>query len=85
MLDSDVDSLLDVSVAHALVDDDADCGFGYVVHNYTILSEFWFEGENVGAFHTACFAVVDFVWHTLLDCTVGFDVDDVSDSGGCVS
>lgn len=60
MFDSDVDSLLEITVADFLVDDNADGGFCDVV-------------DDSG------FPVVDFEWHTLLDGTVYFDVDDVSD------
>ena len=60
MLYSNVDTLLEVSVADFLVDDDTDGGFCYVVDD-------------------ACLAVVDFEWHTLLDCSVDLDVYDVAD------
>lgn len=62
MLDADIDSFFDVSVADSLVYDDADSGFRDIVN------------------HTG-FAMVDFVGHAFLDGSVGFDVDDVSDSG----
>lgn len=61
MLDPNVDTLLDVAVAHFLVDDYTNGGTGDVV-NYSGL------------------AMIDFVRHALLDSTVGFDVDDITDS-----
>lgn len=61
VLDADVYTLLDVSVADDLVDNDADGRFGDVVYD-------------------ACLSVVDFVRHAFLDCTIGFDIDDVSNS-----
>ena len=62
MLDTDVDTLLDISVADTFVDYDANGRFGYVVDDTS-------------------FTVVDFVGHAFLDGAVGFDVDDISNSG----
>lgn len=62
MLNSDVHSLLEISIANLLVDDDTNCGFGDIVND-------------------AGLAVVDLERHTLLDGTVHFDVDDVTDPG----
>jgi len=60
VLDSEVDSLLDVSVLDLLVDNDTDSTLRDVVDD-------------------ASLSVVNLVGHSLLDSSVGLDINDVSD------
>ena len=60
MLNTEVDTLLNVTVANNLLDDDTNGGLGYVVDNTSL-------------------TVVKLVGHTLLDRTVGLDVNNVTD------
>lgn len=53
MLDTDVDSFFDVTVPDALVDDDADGGFGYVVDDACI-SVVDFVGHAVKLVSLSC-------------------------------
>lgn len=59
MLNAEVDTLLEVSVANDLLDNDTNGGLGNVV-------------DNTGL------TVVELVRHTLLDRTVGLDVNDIT-------
>ena len=63
VLDSQVDSLFEVSVSNNLVNNDTDRRLGDVVNNTGL-------------------TVVVLVGHTLLDGTVGLDVDDISNLVG---
>jgi hypothetical protein len=64
VLDTEVDTLLDITVLDFLVDDDTDGGTGDVVDDTSL-------------------SVVDLVWHSLLDSSVCFDINDVSDPEFC--
>ena len=59
VLNSQVQSLLNVSVTDHLVNDNTDGGLGNVVDNTSL-------------------TVVKLVWHTLLDRTIGLDIDNVT-------
>jgi len=63
VLNTDVDALLQVTVANALVDNDTNSRLGDVVHN---------TGTTV----------VELVGKTLLDSSVGLDVNDITDLVG---
>jgi hypothetical protein len=78
VLDSEVDSLLDVSVLDLLIDDDTDCALGDIVDN-TGLSV-----VDLGKGSASCDKERNLsnhlVWHALLNSSVGLDINDVSDS-----
>ena len=94
MLDADIDSLLEIAVADLLVDDDADGGLGHVVHDAR-LAVVHFVGHLIEHIHISTlssrvlscggFGLRGEFWsstYTLLDCAVGFDVDNIAYSVG---
>jgi hypothetical protein len=77
MFHTEVDPLLDVTVANDLVNDDTDSIWGDVVHNAGSSVDSTFS-KAVFYLSNSNVPVVVFVGHTLLLRRVGFNVDDVA-------
>jgi hypothetical protein len=83
VLNADVDSLLNVSVSDLLVDDHTDRGLGDIVDDtsFTIIirARLVLSGFGIAAYRICNLPLVVFVGHTLLDGSVGLDINNISD------